>query len=106
VEDKCAPRLHIFLWLLANNKLLTRDNLLKRKKLDDVSCLFCSELESMCHLFFECCVSKIMWQNFSEMCGKKVGTDFLSRLLVYGYVLKSLKLLILALVQICGQFEK
>jgi hypothetical protein len=70
------PRLHIFLWLLANNKLLTRDNLLKRKNLDDVSCLFCSEPESVCHLFFECCVSKIMWQNFSEMCGKKIGTDF------------------------------
>jgi hypothetical protein len=24
------PRLHIFLWLLANNKILTRDNLAKR----------------------------------------------------------------------------
>jgi hypothetical protein len=62
-----SPRLHIFLWLLANNKLLTRDNLVKRKKLDDVSCLFCVEPESVCHLFFECCVSKVMWQNFSEM---------------------------------------
>jgi hypothetical protein len=61
------PRLHIFLRLLANNKLLTRDNLVKRKKLDDVSCLFCAEPESVCHLFFECCVSKVMWQNFSEM---------------------------------------
>jgi hypothetical protein len=25
------PRVHIFLWLLANNKTLTRDNLAKRK---------------------------------------------------------------------------
>jgi hypothetical protein len=46
-------RLHIFLWLLANNKTLTRDNLDKRKSLDDKTCLFCSEPESMSHLFSE-----------------------------------------------------
>jgi hypothetical protein len=37
------PRLHIFLWLLVNNKILTRDNLAKRKKIEDLSCLFCSD---------------------------------------------------------------
>jgi hypothetical protein len=47
------PRVHIFLWLLANNKTLTRDNLAKRKNLDDESCLFCSESESIRHIFFE-----------------------------------------------------
>lgn len=30
------PRIHIFLWLLANNKLLTGDNLLKRRQVDDL----------------------------------------------------------------------
>jgi hypothetical protein len=52
------PRLHIFLWLLANNKVLTRDNLSKRRELNDVSCLFCTEDESVHHLFFGCCVKK------------------------------------------------
>jgi hypothetical protein len=33
-------RVHIFLWSLANNKTLTRDNPEKRKKLDDNRCLF------------------------------------------------------------------
>jgi hypothetical protein len=28
---KVSPKLHIFLWLLANNKTLTRDNLAKRR---------------------------------------------------------------------------
>jgi hypothetical protein len=28
---KVQPRVHVFLWLLANNKLLTRDNLSKRQ---------------------------------------------------------------------------
>jgi hypothetical protein len=35
--------LHIFFWLFAKNKVLTRDNLAKRKKLDNMSCLFCIE---------------------------------------------------------------
>jgi hypothetical protein len=51
------PRIHIFLWLLSNNKILTRDNLGKRKKIDDLTCLFCFELKSVNHLFFECCVA-------------------------------------------------
>jgi hypothetical protein len=38
------PWLHI-LWLLVNNKTLTRDNLVKRMKVDDGSCLFCNEAE-------------------------------------------------------------
>jgi hypothetical protein len=37
------PRLHIFLWLMANNKVLTRDNLAKRKHLEDKTCLFYEE---------------------------------------------------------------
>jgi hypothetical protein len=51
------PRLHIFLWLLANNKTQTRDNLAKRRRVEDGSCLFCNEAKTMAHLFFECCVS-------------------------------------------------
>jgi hypothetical protein len=52
-------RCYIFLWLLAKNKVLTRDNLAKRKKLDDLSCLFCTESESVSHLFFDCCVARV-----------------------------------------------
>jgi hypothetical protein len=52
-------RCYIFLWLLAKNKVLTRDNLAKRKRLDDLSCLFCTESESVSHLFFDCCVARV-----------------------------------------------
>jgi hypothetical protein len=34
------PMLHIFLWLEANNKVLIRDNLAKRKQIEDEACLF------------------------------------------------------------------
>jgi hypothetical protein len=49
----------VFLWILSNNKLLTRDNLSKRKHLLDICCLFCTEKESICHLMFDWCVTKI-----------------------------------------------
>ena len=54
------PRIHIFLWLLANNKTLTRSNLSKRQHLDGLSCLFCGETETVHHLFFGCCVATSM----------------------------------------------
>jgi hypothetical protein len=34
------PKIHIFLWLLANTKTLTRDNLAQRRKFEDMTCLF------------------------------------------------------------------
>ena len=46
------PRVQFFLWLLSKNKLLTRDNLAKRKSISDATCLLCAENESITHLFF------------------------------------------------------
>jgi hypothetical protein len=70
------PRIHIFLWLLTKNKILTRDNLVKMKKLDDVTCLFCTKLETVRHFFFECCVAKNIWETISKLIGFCVGNDF------------------------------
>jgi hypothetical protein len=69
-------RLHIFLWLVTNNKVLSRDNLAKRKNMEDMRCLFCDEPESVKHLFFNCCVARITWECVSDVCGRVVGTDF------------------------------
>ena len=55
------PRVHFFLWLLSKNKILTRDNLALRQKVDDKSCVFCEEKETVNHLFFECVVAKLIW---------------------------------------------
>jgi hypothetical protein len=70
------PRLHVFLWLLANNKVLTRDNLAKRRQVDDKTCLFCAELESVSHLFFNCCVARMAWNDIYEMTNTPVIIDF------------------------------
>jgi hypothetical protein len=40
-------RFHIFHWLLTNNKVLTRDNLAKRRTIDNERCLFCDEKETV-----------------------------------------------------------
>jgi hypothetical protein len=65
----------MFLWLLINNRVLTRDNLAKRRKLEDESCLLCSEKETSQHLFFDCAVAKQCWVIFSELLGTRVGSD-------------------------------
>jgi hypothetical protein len=59
-------------WLLANNKTLTRDNLAKRKSLDDKTCLFYSEAGSVVHLFFECCVARTIWNVMAQITGYPV----------------------------------
>ena len=61
------PRIQVFLWLLSNNKLLTRDNLSKRRNVENKSCLFCAEPESVNHLFFGCCVAANIWNVCSDI---------------------------------------
>jgi len=61
---KIPPRVQIFLWLLSKNKLLTRDNLAKRRNVDDKTCIFCSDPESIHHLFFDCCVVRFFGLSF------------------------------------------
>jgi hypothetical protein len=73
---KVPPRVHFFLWLLSKNKLLTRDNLEKRRRVDDNTCLFCSEKETTHHLFFECVVSAQTWKIVSDVVGFQIGHDF------------------------------
>jgi hypothetical protein len=66
---RIPPQVQVFLWLLSNNKLLTRDNLSKRRPVEDKTCVFCSENESIVHPFFECCVAKEVW----ALCANSLG---------------------------------
>ena len=72
------PRVHIFLWLLSNNKILTRMNLAKRQHVEDKTCLFCSEQETVGHLFFDCCVAKVLWAHLylSDIFQITLGVDY------------------------------
>jgi len=72
-DIKVPPRVQYFLWLLSKNRLLTRDNLSKRRKVDDPSCLFCEEQESVNHLFFECAVARRLWAVLSSIFDVQLG---------------------------------
>jgi hypothetical protein len=49
-KAKIPYKIKIFLWLVENNVVLTRDNMLKRKRVGDPTCQFCKENETNDHL--------------------------------------------------------
>jgi hypothetical protein len=57
---KIPPRVQIFLWILFQNKIMTRDNLRHRGIQKLLGCELCSEIEFVKHLFFDCLVSKLL----------------------------------------------
>ena len=63
---KTPPKIHVFLWVLANKKLMTRDNLRKRHIIKPLECVFCLEHESCSHLFFDCIVAKHLWAPVAD----------------------------------------
>jgi hypothetical protein len=65
---KIPPRIQIFLWLLSQNKIMTRDNLRRRGIPKPMECSFCREFESVQHLFFDCIVARQVWGLVKEIC--------------------------------------
>jgi hypothetical protein len=57
-KSKISTKIKTFMWLIEQDAILTKDNMLKRKWHGDPNCYFCNSLESMNHLFFECPVAK------------------------------------------------
>jgi hypothetical protein len=53
-KAKIPLKIKIFMWLVSQNVILTKDNLIKRRWKGNSSCAFCSENENGGHLFFEC----------------------------------------------------
>jgi hypothetical protein len=72
---KIPPRIQIFLWLFSQNKIMTTDNLRKRGIPKPLECMMCKELESVKHLFFECLVARIVWDDVFKVFDVLV-TDF------------------------------
>jgi hypothetical protein len=56
-KGKIPPKIKIFMWLLENNVLLTKENMVRRNWNGNTSCGFCDEFESTTHLFFNCHIS-------------------------------------------------
>lgn len=50
-KAKVPLKIKIFMWLLENNNILTKDNLIRRNWKGDKFCAFCNEEETIDHLF-------------------------------------------------------
>jgi len=55
--------------LIEHNAILAKDNLAKRNWSGDLRCRFCSDLESIDHLFFECLTAKYIWSLVAFVLG-------------------------------------
>jgi len=60
-KAKIPLKIKNFMWLIYNNAILTKDNLIKRKWVGDERCSFCCEPETISHLLFECTMAKYVW---------------------------------------------
>ena len=57
------------MWLIHQNAIFIKDNLIKRKWQGDTRCHFCSGQETVDHLFFECSLAKFIWSVVAMVVG-------------------------------------
>jgi hypothetical protein len=60
VRQKFQKKIKIFMWLIEQNAILTKDNMLKKKWVGDLGCYFCGVDESIDHLMFNCPIVKVV----------------------------------------------
>jgi hypothetical protein len=60
-KAKLPYKIKIITWLLENNAVLMKDNMTKRKWTDNPTCVFCNQLETRDHLFFQSSVASCVW---------------------------------------------
>lgn len=57
---KTPQKIRIFLWLVIKNRILTKDNLLKRGWTGDAHCHFCPAAETVDHFLFACPLARFV----------------------------------------------
>ncbi|XP_026379379.1 uncharacterized protein LOC113274095 [Papaver somniferum] len=62
---KCPHKVGFFLWIIAHERLPTRDMMLRRRIDVPVNCLFCSATETTPHLLLHCEFTRKVWDFLS-----------------------------------------
>jgi len=62
-------KVKIFMWLTLQEAILKKDNLQKRNWKGNETCAFCTEKESVNHLFFGCMTAKYVWSLIAYAMG-------------------------------------
>jgi hypothetical protein len=68
-KSKIPNKIKIFMWLVVNDAILTKDNMIRRKWQGDPKCSFCSMNESAPHLLFQCNIARAVWAIFATCMG-------------------------------------
>lgn len=85
----------MFIWLAYHNKILTRDNFGKRQQVNDGTCLFYGENETIHHLFFDCIVAKEIWKDFDDTFSFYWPHNMIELSVLWGLNNKKIRLLVL-----------
>ena len=78
-KGKVPHKIKYFMWLLTNNAVLTRDNMVKRNWSRNPACQFCNLDESCDHQFFTCPIAKVVWAAVAKSIGASNIPDSLSQ---------------------------
>jgi hypothetical protein len=68
-KAKMPLKIKIFMWYLHSGVLVTKDNLLKCNWKGNAKCSFCTQNETIDHLFFHCQLAKFIWRLVRITCG-------------------------------------
>jgi hypothetical protein len=68
-KSRIPLKVKIFMWLIQENAILTKDNLIKRNWQGDRRCYFCNSDENIDHLFFDCHLARYIWSLISYVVG-------------------------------------
>jgi hypothetical protein len=74
-KSKIPLKIKILLWYLKNGVVLTKDNLVKRQWKGCIKCCFCTEQETIQHIFFDCPMARLMWEIVCFTFGVKKTMD-------------------------------
>jgi hypothetical protein len=58
---KLPEKIKVFMWLVEQRSILTKDNMKKRNRQGDPDCYFCGQFEDTDHLLLVCPISKVIW---------------------------------------------
>jgi hypothetical protein len=79
-KSKIPYEVKIFTWLLENNAVFTKNNMVKRKWSGNPICMFCNQNESANHLFFQCCLARFIWGVIGACFGRNTSFESVIKL--------------------------
>jgi hypothetical protein len=72
MESKDPLKIKIFMWLVGQKAILTKDNMLIRNWKGDPGCYFYGDLKTVDQMLFSCPVAKVVWGVMAICFGQKI----------------------------------